>query len=437
MNSIEDVSAYLEKAARLGIRPGLAAITSLMLELGNPQKDVNCVHIAGTNGKGSTAAFIAAALNEAGYSVGRFLSPAIKRVNEMIVLQDSAIEDAELVSAMGEVAEANARVEKELGYSASEFELLFAAAMLYFKKVKADMAVLECGMGGRLDATNIVKPLLSVITPIAMDHQSFLGSSIEEIAAEKAGIIKPYVPLVLGIQDRAAASLIKSRAFDLNSVCEELLEKSIKNIDLYSDKTSFEFRNREYSISLLGTHQVYNASLAIMALDSLVENWNFSIEYKDVKRAFSKVSWGYRFEKICEKPLVIVDGAHNPAGILALKSALLNYYPNRHLVGVFSVMKDKAVGEMLVEISDLFQCFILHASSMCRAMPARDIASELLKSAYKGKIKLADNMDEVLSEVYSYDDEHKHSNPVFIKFGSLYTIADFVDAIEIKLLKQG
>lgn len=279
--------------------------------LGNPQRDLKFIHIAGTNGKGSISEFISAALISAGYNVGKFTSPYIYNIRERIQLQNKLIPQKDLSRCLNTVIDA-ARQAKIT--DCSQFEILTAAAFLYFKEKKADITVLETGIGGLLDCTNIVTPEISVITAIGYDHSDILGLTLSEIASHKAGIIKPSVPCVMyPVQERAAYVEIKTKAERENAelIIPDTDALSEEKISVYGNE--FIYKKQKYSTSMGGRHQVYNALTAIEALKA------FEVDERNIKSGVKTAKIPARMEIIKKNPLIILDGAHNRQGIAAAK----------------------------------------------------------------------------------------------------------------------
>jgi len=324
---------------------GLERITELLIHLGDPQDSFKIIHIAGTNGKGSTAVMLSNILTSAGIKTGLFTSPYLKDFNEQISIDGINIKDDDLLAAINRVFDEADRMTDH----PTEFELIMAAAMLYFAGSGCDAAVVETGLGGRLDATNAVKsPALTALTPISMDHMEYLGNSLDEIAAEKAGIIKRGVPVCSAPQPPTAASVIAGR-------CEEMQSKLIISGPDALERISQDERGQyftktgsttEYYLPLIGRHQLVNASLAISCIDTL-NDMGCGIKEEAVRDGLAKTYWPGRMELISKDTVpVFIDGAHNVAGIESALATLEELYGDKKIIFVFGTLKDKEAGKM-------------------------------------------------------------------------------------------
>lgn len=347
MPSSEGVIDYLYGLERHGIKPGLERAQALLLALGNPQDSFKSIHVAGTNGKGSVCAMTASVLGEAGFKTGLYTSPHLSKFNERITVSGRAITGKELVETATEVKAAS---EKAGLQEATFFEFTTAMAFLYFRKKKVDFAVVETGMGGRLDATNMVRPMVSVITNIDLDHTDWLGSTIRQIAAEKAGIIKQGAPLVAGVAQIEALSVIRAKAKEAQSALYLMDRDFHASLD---KKGSLDYSGISggltgLKLALYGPHQVKNAALALAAIE-LMRAQGVDINEKAIRAGLKKASWPGRFEILSRKPLIVLDGAHNPAGAAALKNALSGLKKKR-LILVAGIMSDKEIDGILKEL---------------------------------------------------------------------------------------
>ncbi|MBE7010140.1 MAG: bifunctional folylpolyglutamate synthase/dihydrofolate synthase [Ruminococcaceae bacterium] len=338
----EETIEYLADCARLGSRPGLESVRELLRRLGNPQHTLFFVHIAGTNGKGSTASFIANGLKEAGYRTGFFASPFVYDVTETLCINSEPISReavAETVSLVREAADAMPGA----GYMhPTEFEILTAAAFVYFKEKKCDIAVVECGMGGRLDATNVMDKKLAVLTRIDIDHTAFLGNSLTEIAKEKCGILRKHVPLVVYPgQAGEAMEEIKKQADAYECALHIPAENSALLLEENLQGSRFSYKqHRNLHITLCGRHQMYNAITAIEALEALQE-FGFTMTEESLAIGLEQTKWNGRFEVLSQEPPVILDGAHNKNGAEAFCETMQKTMPNRDSIGVVGMLADK------------------------------------------------------------------------------------------------
>lgn len=312
---------------RFGMRPGLTAIRGLLARLGNPEADVAAVHIAGTNGKGAVAALCEAVLRAAGYPVACFTSPHLVRLNERFLVRGIPADDAALAAAAREVVPAVRAVEAETGTDVTFFECLTALAFVVFKRAGVRLVVLETGLGGRLDATNVVTPLVSVITRVGLDHCEWLGETVEKIAGEKAGIVKPGRPVICAAMPDEARAVIAQAAAQRGSLfvdAQETVSVSVSKSGLEGQTLKIVTAARSLPpvrLPLAGAFQVENVCAAVAALEAVAES-GLSLPDEAFVRGFEGVCWPGRFQLASKDPPVIVDGAHNPEGARALRQAL-------------------------------------------------------------------------------------------------------------------
>lgn len=345
---------------------GLERITQLLEALGNPHRACRWVHVAGTNGKGSTCAMIEAGLRAAGIRTGLYISPHLIEPTERIQICGRPVSQDQFAGAFLRVHETAERMlaSGELDMHPTYFETVTAMAFVLFADAKVNTVVLEVGLGGRLDATNVVTPELCVITPIDFDHQMFLGDTIEQIAAEKAGILKPGVSAVFAEQRPEAEVVLRAQARG-----SYVLSREWPIVDLAVDARGSRFRlrghDRVYEIvcPLAGEHQVENARVAAVALLQLGVS----------PAGISSTYWPARLELVRERPAIIIDGAHNPAGTRSLAAYIRRFYEGRRVWIVYGALRDKAVGEMTSILFPLADRVILTTPANARAMPPEDI----------------------------------------------------------------
>ncbi len=332
---------FLCECSKCGIVPGLETMNELMRRLGNPQDELNIIHIAGTNGKGSVGAFILGVLMADGKSVARYTSPAVFCELEQYSINKKNIEPHEFDECIDEVKKAVTSMCNDGFNHATEFEVQTAVAFLYFAKNKCDYALIEVGMGGMLDATNIIKkPLLSVITKIGIDHTSFLGDTIEQIASEKCGIIKNGVSVVSAIQCDEVKKIIEKKAKNKNSTL--VFAKEAKYKGFSKNKQYFDYDNiLDIELSALGLYQLQNVALAIEAVKMI----GF-LDNNTIKKGLKDVIWQGRFEVIDKDPIFIIDGAHNKDGVYALMESVDKYYKEKKIIYITGVFKDKDYKEI-------------------------------------------------------------------------------------------
>ena len=341
---------------------GLERIAPLLKALGNPERASRYVHVAGTNGKGSTSAMIESGLRAAGLKTGLYTSPHLFEPTERIRIAGEPITRDEFAAAFNAVHETVERMLRsgELDLPLPYFENLTAMAFLTFREAGVEGAVLEVGMGGRLDATNVVQPDLCVITPIDLDHQSFLGETVAKIAVEKAGILKPGVPAVFAHQHPEAEAVLRERAQGPYTFADEW---PVKDLELDARGSRFRIRNLRVVCPLAGEHQVENGRTAAIALHQL--------GFPPDGIAFTR--WPGRLECISEHPEIILDGAHNPAGTRALVEYIRRFYAGRNLWIVYGVMRDKSLTETVSSLFPLASRIILTMPANSRAMPPESI----------------------------------------------------------------
>jgi dihydrofolate synthase/folylpolyglutamate synthase len=344
---------------------GLDRITALLQALGNPHRACRWVHVAGTNGKGSTCAMIEAGLRAAGIRTGLYISPHLVEPTERIQILGQPVSREQFANAFLRVHETAERMlaAGQLDMHPTYFETVTAMAFVAFADAKLDTVVLEVGLGGRLDATNVVTPELCVITPIDYDHQVFLGNTIEQIAAEKAGILKPGVPAVFAEQRGEAEAVLRVKAHATYTLSRDW---PVTDLAMDARGSRFRLRGIEIVCPLAGEHQVENARVAAIALTQLGVS----------PAGISTARWPARLERVSERPEIIIDGAHNPQGTRALAAYIRRFYSGRRIWIVYGALRDKAVTEMTTVLFPLADRVILTAPANSRAMPPEDIAAE-------------------------------------------------------------
>ena len=320
---------YLYGLERFGIKLGLEVITTLLNTLGNPHQQYKSIHIAGTNGKGSTAAFLAQILIEAGYKVGLYTSPHLIQFNERIKINGKDISELDLINLIAVIKEKAEKNNLQLTF----FEFTTALAFFYFAQQKIDVAVVETGMGGRLDVTNVIQPEVTIITNISLDHQQYLGETKEEIAAEKSGIIKDKAIVVTVEEDKEVLKIIEKKCMEKNAGL--FLSDKAWPQEASLERQIFTVKGQEYTIHLLGEHQLQNAALAIKAASLLAERGLLISSY-NIQEGFKKAYWPGRLEIICNEPLVLVDCAHNLAGMQELARVIPSLSRRNQYFGGFT-----------------------------------------------------------------------------------------------------
>lgn len=408
---------YIYSLGRFGSKPGLERIKALTERLGSPQNHLKFIHVAGTNGKGSTSAFIANILSCAGYSTGLYTSPYIERFNERIRLNGKEIADDELIEYVARIKKAiDSMVEEGLEHPTA-FEIITAMAFLYYYEKRADVVVLEVGMGGRFDATNIIPDsLISVITKIAMDHTDVLGDTLSKIAFEKAGIIKQNSIVVTYPQEDSALRTIESVCRQKNATILYAAPEEFENVELKPGLLCFRHPGYgEIKTSLVGIHQVNNAAVALKTVEALKQS-GFTIKNSDVVEGFRTSSWPGRFELLRKNPDFYIDGAHNPDGIRSFVETFKMIYPGRKASIIFGVMKDKEYETMVKELSVIAKRFIAVTPDYPRALDAEILTKVMSK--YCKNVEYSHTIEEAVEKTLSV----ATGDDVIAALGSLYYI---------------
>jgi len=427
---------WLHGLLRFGQKPGLERMHWMLAELEHPERKVSFVHVAGTNGKGSTCAYLTQVLMEAGYSVGTFTSPYLVDFRERIRMNGQMIPENDLLALVNELKPLVDRCAAESSYgSPTEFEVITLLAIMYFANVaRPSVVVWETGLGGRLDSTNVVFPLISVITNVGMDHTDVLGHTIEEIAREKAGIIKPGVPVVLGDKNEATVEVIKKIAAQKRSslyrtgyefTVEPLAEKAGLDGQSFLYKSVYRRAHSEYRLQMLGEHQVENAGVALMVIDLLRQFYAYLIEEEEMAKGLQQTKWPGRMEMVSRYPLVILDGAHNAEGMKSLESSLAQLLDDGSSVNLLlSSLGDKPLTEManVWQATDVkLEHIYITSFDFPRAASAEMLYNQfVLNGLDSNQLTKIDDWSLFLREWMS-DEEKKEK--VLVICGSLYFIA--------------
>ncbi|NLY18622.1 MAG: bifunctional folylpolyglutamate synthase/dihydrofolate synthase [Clostridiaceae bacterium] len=408
---------YINELGQLGSRPGLERVKELAGRLGNPQDKLRIIHITGTNGKGSTAMFIAGILICAGFKTGLYTSPHIEGINEEIRINCKEIPDEDFAEYVMKVkAQADKMVEDGFDHP-TRFEVLTALSFLYFYEKKCDIAVIEVGMGGRADATNIVlNPVVSVITKIAPDHTPLLGNSPEDIAYEKAGIIKKNGNVVLYPQEEKVLKVIKEVSDSKNARIYYADINQISDIQLRRGQLGFNHpAYGRLQTPVVGIHQAYNAAVAIKTVEVLNKAGN-TITKDAVKEGFFSAEWPGRFELLHTDPDFYIDGGHNPDAIRSLIETFRRVYPGKKANIIMGVMKDKEYETMVREISSIAKSFTAITPDNPRALPAENLAKVMHR--YCNDVKFNDTIREAVRKLLT----SVSNDEIIIATGSLYYI---------------
>ena len=372
---ITEALSFIHKTVWLGSKPGLSRTEHLLSLMGNPHKKLKFVHVAGTNGKGSTSACIASVLRKAGYKTGLYTSPYINVFNERMMIDGRMISDEELCEMCEYIKPFSDSMTDD---PPTEFELITALAMEYFARNNCDMVVLEVGMGGELDSTNVIdSPECAVITAIDLDHTSFLGSTVEEVASAKAGIIKNGTSVALYDCEKSVYDVFENKCKEVGASLFAAGFDKIENETHSLRYISFDYgKYKNLSLSLIGSYQPKNAAVAITAIELLREKGN-KISDQNIYDGLKDVSWPGRFEILGENPVFVLDGAHNPHGMTATAKSLHDHFGDRKIHFVVGAMADKDVKGMMSMLIPLAHSFIAVKPDNPRAMEANTLA-ELL-----------------------------------------------------------
>lgn len=407
MNYTESLE-YIHGVDKFGMKLGLDSIRELLRRLGNPEKNLNIIHISGTNGKGSTASFVSSVLVESGYKTGLYTSPFLERFNERIRLNGEEIDDERLVDCIEKVKEKAEEIAKEGLQHPTEFEIVTATAFYFYNEEKVDALVLEVGLGGRFDATNVVdKTIVSLIASISKDHTKVLGDTLEEIAYEKAGIIKDEGKVFLYGQEESVEKVIEEVCLKKNADLIKTDNVSIKikkanlNNQIFDCIDYLGNKHEDIKIRMLGEHQVKNALLAINALIYLKENNIFNrITEQSMREGLLKTKWAGRMEIVSEKPLFIIDGAHNIDAAQLLSKEIDKYFDEEwDKTLILGMLEDKDVDSIVKILVPKFNRTIITLPDNPRTMEVVDLAFRV--GMYSDDIICIENIDESVEYAYS------------------------------------
>jgi len=420
MMNINETLSYIHSVSWMGSRPGLSRTRELLRLMGDPQNKLRFVHVAGTNGKGSTCAMTASVLQAAGYRVGLYTSPYILRFNERMKVDGVDISDEELC----EITEYVKPFAEAMAEHPTEFELVTAIGLEFFYRRRCDVVVLEVGMGGELDSTNIIEPpLLSVITEIDFDHTGVLGNTIAEIAAAKAGIIKAGSPVVSADNLPESAEVIARTCRERG--CTHMTPKydAIKDQTFYEDGIAFCYEGVDYRVPLFGKYQYRNAVMAITVAKALNDR-GLAVSDTAIRDGLANVSWRGRFERLSSSPLFIYDGGHNPQGVTAAVNSFRALYPDVKAVVLIGVMADKDYAVEIDTILPIAKSFVTVRPDNPRALPAEKLAEKIVLQG-GAAVPAATVEDGVRTAVETANGEV----PV-LALGSLYMYSEIKDAFQ-------
>lgn len=428
---------WIHGIGRFGMKPGLERISALLERLGNPHHRLKFLHIGGTNGKGSTAAFVASILQAAGCRAALYTSPYLLSFTNRMALNGrdiTPVELVELVELLRPLVE-EISADPQLGQM-TEFEVVTALALTYFARQQPELVIFEVGLGGRLDATNVVTPLISIITNVSLEHTEVLGDTVQAIAREKAGIIKPGVPLITAATDSEVLSVFEERRRELKAPLYRVLPQgevgaAPKNGVFYSRQEvtpagqllsyrGFGHTLTDLFIPLRGGYQVANAATALAALE-LLSRQGFTVDEASLRRGLAETRWPGRLEVLASEPLLIMDGAHNPAAMRQLADAVPEYFCYHRLILLLGIMADKDIQTMMRSIAPLADEVVLTRPALPRAADPRDLAGQLNQvPGFAGRVHVEDDMGRALEFALSLASP---ADAVLVT-GSLYTVSD-------------
>lgn len=434
-HTYEQAVDWIHARLRLGIKPGLTRMEWMLERLEHPERRIKTIHVGGTNGKGSTVTFLRSILESAGYLVGTFTSPYFEQFNERISINGQPISDDDLIQLVNVIKPlADELDQTELG-GPTEFEVITIMSIYFFAKISpVDVVIYEVGLGGRFDSTNVIHPLVSIITSIGLDHTAILGDTYEKIAFEKAGIIKNGVSVITGVKQPEALEVIRNRAAEKKSSIYHLGEQfftssrsSLKDGEKFTFTSLFS-QVEQLETSMIGAHQVDNASLAVMAAQLLANYYSFIIEDSHIRKGLKKAYWPGRLEVLSEKPFVLIDGAHNEEGITALASEVKSRYADNKISILFAALTDKKLDRMIAILEETADSLTFTTFDFPRAAKAE----ELMEAG-----NAADNMS--IANDYETYLEHKikelKGNEILLVTGSLYFLSE-VKPLITQLLKN-
>ena len=414
----EEAVRIIDSLLVFGSRPGLERIRELTDRLGAPDRELSFVHVAGTNGKGSTCAMTASALIKAGYKTGLFISPYVLEFRERFMINGNMIPEQTLADIVEEIYPVVLEMKKE-DKIITEFEFVLAVALVWFRREGCDIVVLETGLGGRFDATNIIEaPLVTAITSISLDHTAVLGDSYEKIAFEKSGIIKENgITVVYGDQEKGAMEVIREAALRRSNRLITAAPEEAEIISSDITGSEFIYRGIRLKLRLIGEHQIKNACTAVCILEGLRAS-GLEISDEAVSSGFGEVSFPARLELLRDKPLVILDGAHNPGGAEALAGTIKKYLPGKRLVGIAGILADKDVGTYMGCLIPLFDQLITVEPDNPRKMSAKELAE--ITGRWCGSVTPVND----LRQAYEYALSVTGEEDALLIFGSLYLASD-------------
>lgn len=433
MNSYQKAIEEIHSMPRFSDKPTLDRIGKILEGIGNPHKNLKFIHVAGTNGKGSVCVMLESVLRNSGLKTGLFISPYVCRFEERIQINGKPIEEETLVSGWGKVYESIKKLQKS-GITVNEFEAVTALGMKIFAEEKCDVVVLETGLGGKWDATNIIEnPLCTVITSIGLDHTAVLGDTIEEIAEEKCGIIKENGVTVTAPQKTKVLDIIRKKAKDKNNIVFFAQDVDLDDIEYSVRKTYFTYKGERFELNLLGSYQIINVKTVLAALSSLnvTKRLGFKISLENVKKGLSTAVHVGRFQVFSLNPLIIIDGAHNPDGTAQLAKTLHKLLPKEKPVAVCGMMADKKIESALINLKGVFSKIYTVTIDNPRTAADKDVSQVFINmgenAAPAGSV--CEGLQEALKQA-------ENEGKALVICGSLFLCGEALGELQKILLKK-
>ncbi|CEK36841.1 bifunctional folylpolyglutamate synthase/dihydrofolate synthase [Paraclostridium sordellii] len=418
----DEALKFIHESHKFGMRLGLENIKKLLELLGNPQNNLKIIHVAGTNGKGSTCSFISTILKQSGYKVGLYTSPFLETFTERIRVNGENIPENEVGNIVNIIKEKIEIMVKDGHDYPTEFEIVTAMAFYYFNKERVDFVALEVGLGGRYDATNVIeKPIATVITSISLDHVGILGDTLDKIAFEKGGIIKENCDVIVYPQKNEASKVLKEICNEKNA---KYIECDFKYITLKESNINFQkfdciINNKEYKdlqINLIGDHQVKNSVVALTTIELIKNKLEILISEEDLRKGLMETKWPGRIEKIKENPMFIIDGAHNEEGAESLAKSIDKYFKGKNKILLIGMLEDKDINSVLDILIPRFNSVITTTPDNPRAIDAIKLKEKIEKYNIEVICK------EDINDAVKYVIENSKEEDVIISAGSLYMI---------------
>ncbi|MDD3123295.1 MAG: bifunctional folylpolyglutamate synthase/dihydrofolate synthase [Candidatus Izemoplasmatales bacterium] len=423
-NDVNELISWIESQKRIVPKTSLEKMFSLCDVFDSPQKKIKYVHVGGTNGKGSTVSYIKTVLMTAGYNVGTYVSPYVISFNERIEFNNEYISDDDVLEIGNYIISKYDEIERRGIVKPTFFEFITLMAFIYFSRIEnLDIVVLEVGLGGLLDSTNVVTPLVSVITNVAFDHMKVLGDTIEEIAMNKLGIVKGGIPLIT-LENPKLNDIFINRCQETGSNLILVRKSDIRNIEVSRAKTIFDYKEyKKITTNLLGYYQTENASISLEVLNYLRNNCGYKITDENIYQGFNSIKWPGRLQVLSSEPYIIIDGAHNIDGITRLAEFLKAIKENKRLTVIFAVSKDKAKDQMITVLDELADEIIFTMFHYKRS----DTPEYLFDLSKNPNKKLSFDLDELLEEAFNRDKDE-----IIVFCGSLYFVSEILNKIKDK-----